>query len=97
MHSVNRLLERTRRQNSPTVTDDLGRYHACATELCRQADVVAADVLETDIRTGTPTIEVVVEADRVPPAVLQTLADHDCGLRDVSRRGDPVHTIAVVV
>lgn len=73
------------------------RYRECADALRTLPAVVAADVLETDIRTGTPTIEVVVEAERVPPSVLRTLADHDRGIWDATHRGDPTHTVAIVV
>lgn len=79
------------------MTDDLCRYHACARELQRRPAVVAADVTDHDARVDAPTIEIIVEADRAPPDVLRTLADHDCAIHDVASRGHPTHTVIVAV
>lgn len=44
-------------------------------------------------------VEIVCGPDfeRVPPRVLRVLADHDCGVRDVSRQGDRDHFFIVAV
>lgn len=59
--------------------------------------VVDVDVLTTDVRTGTPTLEICVgpDFDRVPPRVLRTLAEFDLGIDDVTTRGDPTHHVVL--
>lgn len=71
------------------------RVAGCAHTLSTHPTVVAADPIEDDERLGRHVIEVVVNAERVPPDVLARVADHDLGVHSVARQG-PDHTVAIV-
>lgn len=55
--------------------------------------VVSADVVTDPIHRPGPVLEVTVQADRIPPGVLRTLAEGDLGVVDVTPQG-PDHRIA---
>lgn len=77
--------------------DDL---NAAKTTLAGVPGVIQVTLVETPNRAGQPAhLEVVCgpERERVPPRVLRILAECDCGIRDVSRQGDPAHYIVTAV
>lgn len=74
-------------------------------ELRRAADalrtlpvVCAVDVFEDDPRANQPVLEIVVgpRLERVPDNVVQTIGEHELGLRDVTSRPGGYYVVLAV-
>lgn len=74
-------------------------YDALADALTALPGVIFADHVRDPVVPDRPIVEAVVgrDYDRLPPRVLRTIADHDFGVWDVSRRGDPSFYVVVAL
>lgn len=73
------------------------RLRQCGQACLGLSGVETADVLDVNGRAPVPVLELVVAPgfERVPPRVLRTLAEWDCGVIDVTTRGQPAHFVVV--
>jgi len=69
-----------------TLHEGVAHYREVAQLALSHPAVAAADVLPDDPRLDGPGVELTIEADRVPPGVMQTLGEHDAGVVRASPR-----------